>query len=255
MVVKGLEVEGLRVRIGNNEVLHGISIEVRPGEIHALMGPNGSGKSTLAYTVMGRETYEVVAGRILLDGEDITGLPTHERALRGLFLALQEPPAIPGVRMSSFLIALHNKRLGVEDDLFKLRDPRFLRVLNELVAKVGLPRDILSREVNKGFSGGEKKRSELLQALILEPKILILDEPDSGLDIDGVRMVASILREMAEKERGILLITHYTRMFSYLEPDRVTVLYRGRILASGGMELAKRVDELGYEGLAQELGA
>ena len=252
--MEGLRVENLRVKVGKREVLQGVTLEVRPGEIHALMGPNGSGKSTLAYAIMGREAYEIVEGRIILDGDDITELPTHERALKGLFLALQEPPAIPGVRMSSFLIAVKNKRDGYDDDLFRLRDPRFLRRLRELLNTVGLRPDILQREVNKGFSGGEKKRSELLQALIFEPRILILDEPDSGLDVDGVRTVARILRSVADQGRGILLITHYTRMFSHLKPDRVSVLYGGRIVASGGMELAAKVDELGYEGLVRELG-
>lgn len=250
----GLEVRGLRVKVGKALVLKGVDLSVRPGEIHALMGPNGSGKSTLAYTILGREGYDVEGGDIILDGEKITGLPTHERARKGLFLAFQEPPAIPGVRMSSFLIALHNKRIGQEDDLFKLTNPRFLARLRELVRKVGLPDSVLQREVNVGFSGGEKKRSELLQALVLEPKYLILDEPDSGLDVDGVRMVAGILREQAERGAGILLITHYTRMFSFLEPDRVSVLYNGRIVASGGMELAEAIDREGYQGLVERLG-
>ncbi|MCE4627977.1 MAG: Fe-S cluster assembly ATPase SufC [Desulfurococcales archaeon] len=250
----GLEVRGLKVKVGKALVLKGVDLAVRPGEIHALMGPNGSGKSTLAYTVLGREGYEVEEGEILLDGERITELPTHERAKKGLFLGFQEPPAIPGVRMSSFLIALHNKRTGQEDDLFKLTNPRFLARLRELVRRVGLPDSVLQREVNVGFSGGEKKRSELLQALVLEPKYLILDEPDSGLDVDGVRTVASILREQAERGAGILLITHYTRMFSFLQPDRISVLYNGRIVASGGMELAEEIDREGYQGLVEKLG-
>ena len=253
--MQGLRVSGLRVRVEDTEVLKGVNLEVRPGEIHALMGPNGSGKSTLAYAIMGRENYEVVDGQILLDGESIIDLPTHERALKGLFLALQEPPAIPGVRMSSFLIAIKNKREGREDDLFKLHDPRFLATLRRLVSRVGLPGDVLQREVNRGFSGGEKKRSELLQALVADPKILILDEPDSGLDVDGVKQVSEILRELVEQGKGILLITHYTRMFTFLEPDRVSVLYNGRIVASGGIELARKIDELGYQGFVESLGA
>ena len=253
--MEGLKVTGLKVRVGDIEVLRGVDIEVKPGEIHALMGPNGSGKSTLAYAIMGREGYEITGGDILLDGERIVDLPTHERALKGLFLALQEPPAIPGVRMSSFLIAIRNKKEGKEDDLFKLSSPRFLVQLRKLVEKVGLPGDVLQREVNKGFSGGEKKRSELLQALVADPKILILDEPDSGLDVDGVRRVSEILRELVNQGKGILLITHYTRMFTFLEPDRVSVLHNGRIVASGGVEIARKIDEFGYQGFVESLGA
>ncbi|MCE4625463.1 MAG: Fe-S cluster assembly ATPase SufC [Desulfurococcales archaeon] len=252
--MRGLRVENLHVRVGPNTVLQGVSLDVKPGEIHALMGPNGSGKSTLAYAIMGREIFDVPGGRIILDGEDITGLPTYERALKGIFLAMQEPPEIPGVRMSSFLIAIKNKSMGETDDLFKLRDPRFLVQLRKLINKVGLPSNVLQREVNRGFSGGEKKRSELLQALIIDPKYLLLDEPDSGLDVDGVRTVASILREKKEEGKGILLITHYTRMFNFIEPDRISILYKGRIVATGGMELAKTIDEVGYKGLIKRLG-
>ncbi len=253
--MKGLVVENLKVKIDSIKVIDGVSLHVPPGEVHALMGPNGSGKSTLAYAIMGREIYSIEEGRILLNGEDITELPTYERALKGLFLAMQEPPEIPGVRMSSFLIAIKNKKMGETNDLFKLRNPRFLRELQELLQTVGLKREILSREVNKGFSGGEKKRSELLQALVVDPEILILDEPDSGLDVDGVKKVAEILRNLAEKRgKGILLITHYTRMFSFLEPDKVSVLYKGKLVASGGVDLARKIDEIGYEGLISELG-
>jgi Fe-S cluster assembly ATP-binding protein len=252
--VRGLAIKDLHVKIGKTTVLKGVNLEVKPGEIHALMGPNGSGKSSLAYTIMGREGYEVIRGEIQLNGENITETPTHERALKGLFLTLQEPPELPGVRMSSFLIAIRNKREGRTDDLFKLHNPSFLGEIRRLVERVGLPVQVLQREVNRGFSGGEKKRSELLQALVFDPEIIILDEPDSGLDVDGVRLIASILKNLADNGKGILLITHYTRMFNFIRPDKVSILYNGKIIASGGVELAELVEKEGYKGLVQKLG-
>jgi len=248
-MAKTLEVKDLHVNVAGRRVLRGVNLRVEPGTIHVLMGPNGSGKSTLAYTIMGREGYRVEKGEIILGEEDITELPTEERALKGLFLAFQEPPAVPGVRYSSFLIAMINKRRG-EDDLFKLSDPRILKRIYELLDLVGLPRNALMREVNRGFSGGEKKRSEMLQALLLEPEIVILDEPDSGLDVDGVRKIASIIKSLRESGKGILLITHYARLLEYLQPDRVSVLVDGRIVASGGPELAERIEREGYNAVA-----
>ncbi len=241
-----LRVENLKVEVEGREVLKNVNIEVKPGTIHVLMGPNGSGKSTLAYTIMGREGYTVKSGRILLGEEDITSIPTEERALKGIFLGFQEPPAIPGLRYSSFLIALYNKRRGVED-LFKIVDPRTLKRINEALVRVGLPRDVLYREVNKGFSGGEKKRSEMAQILLVEPDIIILDEPDSGLDVDGVKMIAGIIKELRDKGKGILLITHYARLLEYVNPDTVSVLYNGEIVASGGAEIAVEVERRGYQ--------
>ena len=246
---KELTVRDLVVDVHGKRVLKGVSLTVKPGEIHAIMGPNGSGKSTLAYTIMGREGYEVVDGDILLDGESILDLPTEERALRGLFLGFQEPPQIPGVRFSTFLIAVINKRLG-EEDLTRLRDPRKLREIYKVLEELGLPRSILQRELYVGFSGGEKKRSEMAQALLLDPDVIILDEPDSGLDVDGVRKIAEILRSLKEKGKAILLITHYARLFQYVEPDRVTVLMDGRVVATGGPELAHEVEEKGYQAVA-----
>jgi len=212
------------------------------------MGPNGSGKSTLAYTIMGREAYEVTRGDILLDGRSILDHPTEERALQGLFLAFQEPPAIPGVRFSTFLIAALNKRLGGED-LTMLKDPRKIRDIYRLLEELGLPKDVLGRELYVGFSGGEKKRAEMLQALLLDPKVVILDEPDSGLDVDGVRKVADIIRDLRDKGKAILLITHYARLLEYVEPDQVTVLADGRVVAAGGPELARLVEEEGYQAI------
>jgi len=243
---KGLAVEDLHVNVDGREVLRGVTLRVPYGTIHTVMGPNGSGKSTLAYTIMGREAYTVTRGDILLDGRSILSLPTEERALEGLFLAFQEPPAIPGVRFSTFLIAALNKRLGGED-LTMLKDPGRVREIYRLLEELGLPRDILGRELYVGFSGGEKKRAEILQALLLDPKVVILDEPDSGLDVDGVRKVAEIIRGLRERGKAVLLITHYARLLEYVEPDNVTVLADGRVAATGGPELARLVEEQGYQ--------
>ena len=243
---KGLVVENLHVKVADKLVLKGVDLRLGYGEVHAVMGPNGSGKSTLAYAIMGREGYEVVEGDIRLDGESILDLPTEERALRGIYLGLQEPPQIPGVKFSTFLIAAINKRMG-SDDLTRLKDPRKIREIYKLIEEVGLPRDVLGRELYVGFSGGEKKRSEILQALLLDPKIVILDEPDSGLDIDGVKKVAELIRDLKAKGKGVLLITHYARLLQYVEPDRVTVLIDGKVAATGGPELAHLVEEKGYQ--------
>ena len=243
---KGLVVENLHVKVADKLVLKGVDLRLGYGEVHAVMGPNGSGKSTLAYTIMGREGYEVVEGDIRLDGESILDLPTEERALRGIYLGLQEPPQIPGVKFSTFLIAAINKRMG-SDDLTRLKDPKKIRDIYKLIEEVGLPRDVLGRELYVGFSGGEKKRSEILQAMLLDPKIVILDEPDSGLDIDGVKKVAELIRDLKAKGKGVLLITHYARLLQYVEPDRVTVLIDGKVAATGGPELAHLVEEKGYQ--------
>ncbi|MEB3774146.1 MAG: Fe-S cluster assembly ATPase SufC [Desulfurococcales archaeon] len=242
---EGLEVIDLHVNVHGKKVLRGVSLNVDYGTIHAIMGPNGSGKSTLAYTIMGREGYEVEKGDIRLDGESILDLPTEERALKGLFMALQDPPQVPGVRISTLMIAALNKRAG-SNDLTRIRDPKIVRRLYQLAEELGLTREILQREVNVGFSGGEKKRSELLQALVLDPKIVILDEPDSGLDVDGVKKVSEFLTDLKARGKGILLITHYARMFKYVKPDIVTVLIDGRIAVQGGPEIADLVEEKGY---------
>ncbi len=246
-----LKVQNLKVRVGGKEILKGVNLELNYGEIHAVMGPNGSGKSTLAYTIMGREGYEIVEGDILFDGVSIKNLPADERALRGLFLGFQEPPSIPGVRFSTFLIAVINKRMGAPD-LTTLKDPKKLREIYNLLNEVGLNRSVLSRELNVGFSGGEKKRSEMLQALLLDPKVIILDEPDSGLDVDGVRKIAEIIKELKAKGKAILLITHYARLFNFVEPDKVTVLVDGKVAATGGPELAHMIEEKGYQVVRQQ---
>lgn len=248
-----LELESVEASIGEKKVLRGIDLKLKQGEVIALMGPNGSGKTSLAYVIMGHPLYTLDAGRILLDGEDVTEEEADERSLKGIFLAFQSPPEIPGVRLSNLLLASYNKRKGVEGDLLKLTDPMFLKRVNTLVEKVGLSKDILYRELNIGFSGGEKKRSEFLQAYLLDPKYVILDEPDSGLDADGLQMVGKMIAEMKENGKGILLITHYTRIFKHVEPDKVIVMYNGKIALEDGLSLALKIDEVGYRGLLKDI--
>lgn len=235
----------LTVRVGEKRVLKRVSVRIDYGKIHAIMGPNGSGKSSLAYTIMGREGYEVEEGDILLDGESILGLETHERALKGIFLGMQDPPAIPGVRLSSMIIAATNKRLG-ERDLMRARDPTIVKRMRLVAQGIGLGVELLQREINVGFSGGEKKRSEVLQASVLSPKVVIFDEPDSGLDVDGVRSVAEHIRSFKEQGKAVMLITHYARLLQQVKPDEVTVLLNGEVVARGGPELALMIEEKGY---------
>ncbi|MCS7107331.1 MAG: Fe-S cluster assembly ATPase SufC [Acidilobaceae archaeon] len=240
-----LEVKNLTVKIGDKMVLRGVSLNVKYGTIHAIMGPNGSGKSSLAYTIMGREGYEVVEGDILLDGESILGLETHERTLKGIYLGMQDPPALPGVRLSTLILAAANKRLG-EAELTKVKDPSIMRNMRTTASELGLSLELLQRETNVGFSGGEKKRSELLQAVLLKPKVVILDEPDSGLDVDGIKKVAEYVRRFREEGKAVMLITHYARLLKHVAPDEVTVLIGGEVVARGGAELAYAIEEKGY---------
>ncbi|MEB3806732.1 MAG: Fe-S cluster assembly ATPase SufC [Desulfurococcales archaeon] len=249
-MAKALEVDSLKVRVHGKTILKEVNLDINYGEVHAVMGPNGSGKSTLAYTIMGREGYEVIEGDIKLDGTSIKDLPTDERVLRGLFLGFQEPPSIQGVRFSTFLIAIINKRLGA-DDLTTLKDPKKLREIYSLLEEVGLDKSVLQRELYVGFSGGEKKRAEMLQALLMDPKVVILDEPDSGLDVDGVRKIAEIIKSLRDNGKAVLLITHYARLFNYVEPDRVTVLADGRVVATGDKDLARLIEEKGYQALRE----
>lgn len=247
----GLEVENLTVRVRDKIVLKRVSLRVDYGTIHVVMGPNGSGKSSLAYTIMGREGFEVLEGDIRLDGESLLGLETHERALKGIYLGMQDPPAIPGVRLGTLIVAAVNKRRGVEE-LTRISDPRVVKLMNKLATDVGLPLELLQREVNMGFSGGERKRSELLQAMILEPKVVILDEPDSGLDIDGIRKVAAYIDDLRSRGKAVMLITHYARLLQFVKPDVVTVLIDGEVVARGGPSLAFEVEELGYNGVKRK---
>ncbi len=247
----GLEVIDLTVRVRDKIVLRRVNLKVDYGTIHVVMGPNGSGKSSLAYAILGREGYEILEGDIRLDGESILNLETHERALKGIFLGMQDPPAIPGVRLSTLLIASTNKRRGVSE-LTRISDPRIVKSMQRIASDIGLPLELLQREVNVGFSGGERKRGELLQAMVLEPRIAILDEPDSGLDIDGIRKVASYIDSLRNSGKAVMLITHYARMLHFVKPDVVTVLIGGEVVARGGPELAFEVEELGYEAIKRK---
>ncbi len=234
----------LTVDIEEKRVLENINLEIKGGEITALMGPNGSGKSSLALTIMGHPSYRVVRGDILLDGESIVSLSPEERALKGIFLSFQTPPEVKGVKLSTLLQAMLNKRMGKE--MLGSIDTSVYRDFVNEAESIGLEERYLDREVNVGFSGGERKRVEILQALVFNPKILILDEPDSGLDIEGVKIVASKISELANKGVGILLITHYARILKYLHISRVLILVGGRIVSTGTAELAWEIEEKGY---------
>jgi Fe-S cluster assembly ATP-binding protein len=245
-----LEIRNLHVRTEEREILHGVDLVVKRGETHALMGPNGSGKSTLANTLMGNPVYEITEGRILLDGEDLTEADPDERARAGLFMAFQYPATIPGVSVANFLrMALNAKR----DEPIKVKE--FGRVLGDSMDLLRIDRDFTSRYLNEGFSGGEKKRAEILQLAVLEPDFAVLDETDSGLDIDALRIVADGVNRMREPERGFLIITHYARLLGYVRPDFVHIMLDGRIVREGGPELADELEDKGYEWVREEVAA
>ncbi len=241
-----LEIKNLHVSIGDRKILDGLSLTVHDGEVAAIMGPNGTGKSTLSYVVSGREGYDVTQGEVLLNGEDILGLAPHERAAKGVFLAFQYPVEIPGVATMTFLKAALNaqRRARGEDEL---QTPDFMKRVNEAAARLGVVKDMLRRPLNCGFSGGEKKRMEILQMALLEPLLCILDETDSGLDIDALRVVSEGVNALRAKNRGFLVITHYQRLLDYIKPDTVHVMAKGRILRSGGPELALELESSGYK--------
>jgi Fe-S cluster assembly ATP-binding protein len=244
-----LELKNLHVALEDGtEIVKGVDLAVESNQIHAVMGPNGSGKSTLAYALMGHPAYEITDGQILFDGEDVTELGADDRAQRGLFLAFQYPHAIPGVTVTSFMRsainAIRKARAG-EDDPIPV--PEFRKEMLAEMERLRIPRELAQRYVNDGFSGGEKKRVEILQMAILKPKIAVLDETDSGLDIDALKVVAAGVRELVGPEMGALVITHYQRILNYIEPDFVHVFVDGRIVAEGGPELAHTLEAEGYE--------
>ncbi|MFP4496183.1 MAG: Fe-S cluster assembly ATPase SufC [Halochromatium sp.] len=240
-----LSVKGLKANVGNEEILRGLDLEVRPGEVHAIMGPNGSGKSTFAHVLSGREGYEVTAGSAMLDGTDLFALDPEERARLGLFLAFQYPVELPGVNNMYFLKAALNaiRKSRGEDELDAVS---FMRLMKERLKVLHLDDSLLKRPVNFGFSGGEKKRNEIFQMALLEPKLAILDETDSGLDIDALRIVADGVNALRSPQRSMIVVTHYQRLLDYIEPDHVHVLAKGRIIRSGGKELALELEEKGY---------
>ncbi len=241
-----LEIKNLHVSIGDRKILDGLTLTVHDGEVAAIMGPNGTGKSTLSYVVSGREGYDVTQGEVLLNGENILDLAPHERAAKGVFLAFQYPVEIPGVATMTFLkAALNSQRRARGED--ELQTPDFMKRVNDAAARLGVVKDMLRRPLNCGFSGGEKKRMEILQMALLEPLLCILDETDSGLDIDALRVVSEGVNALRAKNRGFLVITHYQRLLDYIKPDTVHVMAKGRILRSGGPELALELESSGYK--------
>ncbi len=240
-----LSIINLHAKVGNNEILRGIDLTVNAGEVHAIMGPNGSGKSTLAQVLAGRETYAVTAGEVLYDGKDLLDMDPEERAREGIFMAFQYPVEIPGVSNTYFLKAAVNairKHRGLDE----LDAMDFLALVKQKLKVLHIDEDLLKRPVNEGFSGGEKKRNEIFQMAVLDPKLAILDETDSGLDIDALRIVADGVNALRSKDRAMLVITHYQRLLNYIVPDKVHVLYEGKIVKSGGKELALQLEEKGY---------
>ncbi len=248
-----LKIENLHASIGDKEILKGINLTVGKGEVHAIMGPNGSGKSTLSSVLVGHPTYEVTEGSVTFEGEDILELEPEERAHRGLFLSFQYPVEIPGVSMVNFMRAALNERRKAAG-LDPLPAAEFLKLMKQKRELVELDNKLASRSVNEGFSGGEKKRNEIFQMAMLEPKLAILDETDSGLDIDALRIVAKGVNGLRSPENSTIVITHYQRLLDYIRPDFVHVLYKGRIVRSGGPELALELEERGYDWIKEEVG-
>jgi Fe-S cluster assembly ATP-binding protein len=240
-----LQVKNLHVTVGGKQILNGLDLTVNKGEVHAIMGPNGSGKSTLAYVLAGKDDYQVTEGDVLLDGESLLGLDPDERAAKGLFLAFQYPLEIPGVATMTFLRTALNAQRKKRGEA-ELTTPEFLKRVRELSAKLDIDQDMLRRPVNVGFSGGEKKRSEILQMALLEPRLAILDETDSGLDIDALKVVAEGVNRLRSPDRAMVVITHYQRLLDHIVPDVVHVLSKGRIVRTGGKELAHELEAHGY---------
>lgn len=250
-----LEVRDLHVSVEGKPILKGVNLVVRQGEVHALMGPNGTGKSTLANTLMGHPNYEVTHGEILFKGKDLVGMGPDERSRLGLFLAFQYPVAIPGVSLANFLRAALNARRRASDSTDKgMPIPEFRKLLKQKMDVLKMPHEFARRYLNEGFSGGEKKRAEILQLATLEPEIAVLDETDSGLDIDALRIVASGVNDLAGPELGVLIITHYQRILNYVKPQFVHIMLGGRVVESGGPELAEHLEEHGYDWIREKVG-
>jgi Fe-S cluster assembly ATP-binding protein len=246
-----LSIKNLHASIGDKEILKGINLEVKAGEIHAIMGPNGAGKSTLASIIAGNENYEVTKGEISLDGEDLSDLAPEERAHKGVFLSFQYPVEIPGVSVTNFMRTAINETRKA-NKLEEMPANEMLKFIREKSELLEIDRKFLSRSLNEGFSGGEKKRNEIFQMAMLEPKLAILDETDSGLDIDALRIVANGVNKLKSDKNAIVVITHYQRLLDYIVPDFVHVLYNGKIVKSGGKELAHELEEKGYDWIKQE---
>jgi Fe-S cluster assembly ATP-binding protein len=246
-----LDIQNLHVAVDGKEILKGLSLSVRAGEVHAIMGPNGSGKSTLSYTLAGRAGYDVTEGSIRYKGHDLVAMPTEERASNGIFLALQYPVEIPGVTTMTFLkTALNAQRRARGEG--ELNAVHVLKLVRAKATALNIPEEMLRRALNVGFSGGEKKRLEILQMALFEPSLAVLDETDSGLDIDALKLVAEGVNRLRSPDRAMLVITHYQRLLDYIVPDRVHVLAKGRIVREGGKELAHELEAKGYEGIAKD---
>lgn len=241
-----LSIKNIHANVDGKEILKGINLEIKAGEVHAIMGPNGSGKSTLASVLAGREQYEVTAGEVSFLAKNLLDLSPEDRAREGLFLAFQYPVEIPGVSTTNFIKAAVNEKRKYHG-LEPLDSVSFLKIMKEKMKLVEIDQSLLSRSINEGFSGGEKKRNEIFQMAMLEPKLAILDETDSGLDIDALRIVANGINKLHSPERAVLVITHYQRLLDYIQPDYVHVLYNGRIVKSGTKELALELEEKGYD--------
>ena len=247
-----LKIRNLHAAIADKEILKGIDLEIKKGEIHAIMGPNGSGKSTLSSVLVGNPNYEVTEGSVLFEGQDLLELEPEERAHLGLFMSFQYPVEIPGVSMVNFMRAALNEKRKAQG-LDPIPAAEFLKLMKQKRELVELDNKLASRSVNEGFSGGEKKRNEIFQMAMLEPKLAILDETDSGLDIDALRIVAKGVNELRSPENATIVITHYQRLLDYIRPDYVHVLYKGRIVRSGGPELALELEEKGYDWIKDEI--
>jgi Fe-S cluster assembly ATP-binding protein len=245
-----LEIKDLHVNVEEKEILKGISLKIKKGEIHAIMGPNGAGKSTLCFAIMGHPKYKITKGRIILDGEDITSLQPDERARKGLFLAFQYPVAVPGLNFASFLrYAYHASRRDIANKSEEvISSLQFQKMLEEKMSSLGIKKSFAERDLNEGFSGGEKKKAEILQLAVLQPKFAFLDEIDSGLDIDGVKKVASCINKLAKDGISLVLITHYQRILKYVKPDYVHIIADGKIVKTGDAGLAEELEKKGYGG-------
>ncbi len=247
-----LSIKDLKAKVEGKDILKGINLEIKPGEVHAIMGPNGSGKSTLASVLAGREQYEVTGGSVLFDGKELLELSPEDRAREGVFLAFQYPVEIPGVTTTNFLKAAVNQ-VRQYKGLEPLDAVSFLNMMKEKMKLVEIDQSLLKRSLNEGFSGGEKKRNEIFQMAMLEPKLAILDETDSGLDIDALRIVANGVNKLKTKDNAVIVVTHYQRLLDYIVPDFVHVLYKGRIVKSGSKELALELEEKGYDWIKSEV--
>jgi len=251
-----LSIKNLHASVEGKQILKGINLEVNAGEVHAIMGPNGSGKSTLSNVILGHPAYQVTAGQIIFDGEDLLELDPDERSRAGLFLAFQYPVAIPGVTLANFLRQAINARLKAKDPESKgISIPDFRRLLKAKMEYLQVDSSFAGRYLNEGFSGGEKKRAEILQMATLEPRIAILDETDSGLDIDALRIVAEGVNKLTGPDLGVLVITHYQRILNYIHPEFVHVMFEGQIVESGGADLAQRLEESGYDWIREKYSA